>query len=181
MKQEIKIIIEKGNFSLIDNDTHISGNPKHLTTQETQTAKKHKEEIIEYLISQRQQKEEREKIEEEKRQQEYDILKAQLSPIPEFKNTPNEEKFQELKAKANAIHYYSGAESDGLNLAVDSQKSEIMKEARKYCKHNIEINYNYTYTHDARKLITRIIKCEKCGLYQKDGASEELSPEAIWR
>lgn len=123
---------------------------------------------------------EREKAEKAEMEAEYQKLIEKLPPIPKFENTPDPEKFQSLMSKLSK-QYFSGEEDDGLNLSVDSYNSKILSEARKFCKHELQIEYNKTYTEDARKKVERVISCDKCGLYVFDTAEEGLSDSAIWR
>lgn len=111
----------------------------------------------------------------------YEHLMEKLPPIPTFKTTGNEKRFRELKEQASAIKFFDGPEMDGVNLAVASQRESLLSEARKHCPHEIFVNYEYSYTADARKLIRRICECPKCGLTHVDEVAEEISEEAIWR
>lgn len=180
MKNKIKELIQKGNVRLY-NFENLQADPGKLTNAEIEILKNNKPEILEYLKEKERDERENRIKEEEKRITEYDNLMLKLPAIPKYENTPDEEKFQILIEKAKSLKYYGGIEDDGIDLAISAGKEKIMKEARQYCNHNIEIKYNYTYTQDARRLIERTIECEKCGLYRKDSVSEELSPEAIWR
>jgi len=180
MKKEIKELIIKGNVRLY-NSENLQANAGELTPEEIGILKNNKLKILEYLKQKEIDEAKRRIEEEEKRIAKYDNLKKQLPAIPEYKNIPDEEKFRALTQKAQSLKYYGGTEDDGLDIAISAEKERIMKEARQYCQHEIQIEYNYTHTYDARKLIERTIECEKCGLYRKDTVSEKLSSEAIWR
>jgi len=102
-------------------------------------------------------------VQEEKKVEDYKHLEDQLPEIDIENGTyvPESKKV------------YDGPESDGLNLAVNAQKK-----ADKNCKHEIKVTYRRTHKADGRKMIERIVECKKCGLVQKDTASENVSETA---
>lgn len=111
----------------------------------------------------------------------YMPLQKQLPEIDFPEGGNDDEKVRELLEQASNQPHFSGPETDGLNLASESQANKLRKEAHKYCNHETEVSYWRTYTNDARKKIERTVECEKCGLSRKDSASEEVSETARWR
>lgn len=122
------------------------------------------------------------KFKEEKAKQidkEYEKLIEQL-PKRIIKNTPDEKKFKELMGKIDR-NYFTGREDEGLNWAIRARNSDILKEAQKYCNHELKTEYDKGFTADVRKKVVRTISCAKCGLNIRDEVSEGLSDEAMWR
>ncbi len=111
----------------------------------------------------------------------YSHLEAQLPALPEWETDGDDVRAKELMERGNSIQYYSGTESDGLNLSVSRQKAEIMAEARQHCNHDISVSLNRTYTADARKLLERVVECRKCGKEHCDKVSDEVPQSAMWR
>jgi hypothetical protein len=168
---DIATLIEKFKIS----ETRIPGqlkasNTKGMTPEIMAEVKAKKAEILDYFEAKKRATIERGKIEAEKRIAEYAELEAQL-PVRTFENTPDSEKFAELKK--TLLKSYSGAESDGLNMAVSSANGKIRKEMGKYCHHEIEVSFHRTYTSDSRKKIVRTISCKHCGMYITDSAEEK--------
>ena len=129
--------------------------------------KSHKAEIIQYLDSER----DRGIAEEEaKNRAKYAELIAQL-PERKIENTPDENKFNEIISRVSH-HHFTGEEEDGLNLALRASNNEIYREAGKYCNHDLNTEYQYTYTQDGRKKLIRTISCAKCQLYIRDIVEE---------
>lgn len=112
--------------------------------------------------------------EEKKQKEEYAGLYEEMKkkPMPENNQNPDDEKCQEIMKQQKKG--YSGAESEGLNLAVASQNTEIRKKAQKHCDHEFETEFFHDYTQDSRKRLERTVKCKKCGFEQVDVVKEKV-------
>lgn len=110
--------------------------------------------------------------EQEEKMKLYQPLIDQL-PEREFSTTGNDEKAQELLEQAAQIKNVKGPEMDGVNMSQTSRRQVLRQEAMKHCQHDIEESFQYGYTGDARREVTREITCEKCELVFVDRVSEE--------
>ena len=106
--------------------------------------------------------------------EEYKKLIAGLPKITPPKGGSDDVKAQELLQKANDLPIYAGAEDDGLNESVESEKRQIRKEARRYCAHVWKTTVKRDMTADARCRVVRMIECEKCGMAHRDVAEESI-------
>lgn len=121
------------------------------------------------------------KAQEEKKTNDYAFLMEKL-PVRNIESGNNDEKAQELLELANKQSFYSSDDEDeGLNLAVQAERERLKSEAYKHCNHDFETTYSYGFTADARKKLTRTMKCKKCGKTVVDSVSEDVSETAMWR
>lgn len=94
---------------------------------------------------------------------------------------------QEIKAqieeKRKLLRQFSGPESEGLVLSVQSSISKLERQLHKMCPHaNLTIKTKETYTQDSRKQKREVKECPECGFYSDNIVEEEpVSDEAIWR
>ena len=101
----------------------------------------------------------------------YAPLYAEMKKIamPKNNENPDDEKCKELLKTAQANSFYNeDPEYSGLNLASASYCVGIYREAGKLCNHNFKINFDRTYTEDARLKLVREVSCEKCHFSHKD-------------
>ena len=129
---------------------------KKMSPEEVEWIRERKTEAMILIQEWVEEENERKRMEEI---EEYSHLEKQLPPIPVFSSSGDDERAQKLLREAEEIRYYSGPESDGLNLSVSARKRELREEARKHCVHEIEIEINRTYTADARREIIRTVEC----------------------
>jgi len=105
--------------------------------------------------------------------QKYQFLIDQLPEI-KIKNGDNDTKAQELLTRAKNIKFYSGEESEGLNLSVRRQKNELSKQAQTYCNHELSEEIQLTLTADIRKKAKKIVTCTKCSLSKSVSKEEKV-------
>lgn len=113
------------------------------------------------------------RIKEERRISRYDDLKATLPKLELPKSTPNVEKKNEIMSKTNT-KYFDNKEFKNINLSILSNNEKLARQASQYCEHNINVEYNYTYTQDARHKIIRTATCGNCGLKIVDVVEEDV-------
>jgi len=153
---------------------------KKLSSDAISDIKKYRNEILKFLRREKEEQKERWRREKEKKKAKYNELKKRL-PKREIKSTPDKKKFNEIMSQIREIKSFSGPESEGLNLAVSSKRERLLKEAQRYCDHDLKTEYSYGYTRDGRREVTRVIRCPKCGLEIIDRKAEKISSEAVWR
>ena len=178
MEEKIKKIIKNENITLANGDTCLYvPRAEKMAKEEIDFIKENKPEFLRLIpVVQKEQEIER----ENERIESYRFLEEKLSKIL-IESDDDEEKFQELMSKIKNLRYYNNdEESEGLNIAVESNKTELLQEAQKHCKHKIEIRTNRTSTNDYRKLIIRTVSCDKCHLHKQVSVSEDISGTVLY-
>ena len=154
-KMEIKEIIEKYGITLCRKNTMLAlSNRRKYSQAEIKMIKEKKAAIIEAIATEEKQK-------EIDRIAEYSEIKKAL-PERKIISGNNDELAQEILGQMRK--YFKGAEMEGVNISIAAKNEKIRKEAMQYCNHDLKTKIDYTLTFDARKKITRIISCPKCGL-----------------
>lgn len=90
------------------------------------------------------------------------------------------EKIEGLKRQYESL---TGAEDEGVRLAIRAQIATLEKELQALCPHlHVEEQTETSYTADARKQIYRIRKCPVCGKIEKTLIHKDPLPNsALWR
>lgn len=171
MEKDLEKLVDEYQLKYIESKNGI-WTKESIDNEIIEKIRKNKMKIIEIIKN-------RELEKERKEQAEYDHLKDKLPKIEIEQNEENKEKTQKLLEEAEKLTYFSGEEMGGVNLGISRKKNMLRREAQKYCSHDIETKYNYTYTADARKELIRTIKCKKCDYEKSDKVSDELDAETI--
>lgn len=123
-------------------------------------------------------------VEIEKRKAEKDAewngLIAQLPTVELPTGDGNQSEYTRLMAGANQIRFFNGPEMDGVNMAANRRKNELLREARTHCNHQFVETIEKTLTFDSRRKVTKVHKCSICGLKIKNSVEEDISNEAYW-
>jgi hypothetical protein len=101
---------------------------------------------------------------------EYKFLTDQLISFS-IENGNDDKKAQELLNHAENLKYYSGQESEGLNLSVSKQKHELLTQAQTFCNHNLSEKIDLTLTSDSRKKAVKSVTCCKCKMVKTTSVS----------
>jgi|SRR5690625_270745 len=121
-------------------------------------------------------------MKQKKKEAAYDHLKSQFSPVSEvvIAKEGDDEKVKQLLEKARRQPVFSGAESEGLNIASESENSRLRISAMQNCNHDLTVSYDYGYTSYGTKQLTRKIDCCKCGMALRE-TKQDISTSALWR
>ena len=115
-----------------------------------------------------------EKLEAEK-DAEWQVLIDRLPAIELPIGDGNQAEYNRLMNEANQVKFFNGTEMDGVNMAADRSKNELIREARTHCSHTWVESIERHFTFDARKKVTMIQKCSICKLEIKESIEDELS------
>jgi len=176
-----QVVKYKGELYVADGKGRFSTTQKKITEYKPEKVKKKTPQDPGPKKARPSSQKEIEQIKVPKVKESHKELAEQLPPLEIPKNKPNMKKYNELMKEASEIKFFRGQEMEGVNLSQSARKSRLEREAQKYHHHKFKVHYDYGYTADARKKLTRIVECEECGMSIHHGSAERLSESAIWR